>query len=469
MLTLIPLIATGIIPIFYIFPGLFLKKKRYFAFTSMILLTIAIIFTLIYWNAESEFYSLRITPFSQFFSLVFLTVALFVCLSSLNSVSRFEDEYYFLILLSTFGMMVVSMSSDFIMLFIAFEIASIATYALAGFEKGSEFSVEAAFKYFIFGGFSSALLLFGISIVYGYAGSVEIASITRMAEMEPTAYSTIGLVMIVAGFGFKSALVPFHMWAPDTYHGSPTPISALLASSAKKMGFAGMFKVMILMALAIKLEMYVLMAVIAVITMTLGNLAALMQESIKRMLAYSSIAHAGYISMAFAIFAISGMDMALAGAFLHVLSHAIATACAFVTVAYAGGYILDKADSFNSLGRRKPLIGISMSIILLSLAGIPPTLGFYSKFVLFLSAIEAKLLWLALIALLNSALSLYYYSKVIMRMFWKHEKMVEFIREKDKECTVVIVAGALILVVLGILAGPVTEWALSSARVLVLK
>jgi|Deesub1362A_J573_1020465.scaffolds.fasta_scaffold01037_9 NADH-quinone oxidoreductase subunit N len=466
---LVPALLLMVAGLLYIFPGMLIENRRIFGYLSIGVLIIATILTLLTFNAYVKYTSylsgLSVSPFSQFFSLVFLTVSLFVCIASLNSIKRNEDEYYFLILLSTLGMMVVAMSEDLIILFIGFELASLATYALAGFEKKSELSVEAAIKYFIFGGFSSALMLYGISLIYGFAGGVEIERIVNVAGNN--FYSMLGLVLIVAGIGFKSALVPFHMWAPDTYHGSPTMVSAFLASGSKKMSFAAFFKILILMAISMKLEMYLLMAVLAVVTMTLGNLSALVQESVKRMLAYSSIAHAGYIAMAYAIFAFSGIEMAIAGGLLHVVSHAIATVGAFVAVAYVGGFILDRQESYFGLGRRSPLMALSFSVILLSLAGIPPTLGFYSKFVLFLTAIEAKLLWLAIVALINSALSLYYYSKVIMNMYWKETTSKfesEFINIKEKTILLVVVISAVLLIVLGVVASPLTEWSITASK-----
>jgi NADH-quinone oxidoreductase subunit N len=466
---LVPALLLMVAGLLYIFPGMLIENRRIFGYLSIGVLIIATILTLLTFNAYVKYTSylsgLSVSPFSQFFSLVFLTVSLFVCIASLNSIKRNEDEYYFLILLSTLGMMIVAMSEDLIILFIGFELASLATYALAGFEKKSELSVEAAIKYFIFGGFSSALMLYGISLIYGFAGGVEIERIVNVAGNN--FYSMLGLVLIVAGIGFKSALVPFHMWAPDTYHGSPTMVSAFLASGSKKMSFAAFFKILILMAISMKLEMYLLMAVLAVVTMTLGNLSALVQESVKRMLAYSSIAHAGYIAMAYAIFAFSGIEMAIAGGLLHVVSHAIATVGAFVAVAYVGGFILDRQESYFGLGRRSPLMALSFSVILLSLAGIPPTLGFYSKFVLFLTAIEAKLLWLAIVALINSALSLYYYSKVIMNMYWKETTSKfesEFINIKEKTILLVVVISAVLLIVLGVVASPLTEWSITASK-----
>jgi NADH-quinone oxidoreductase subunit N len=467
---ILPLLIVGAGSILYIFPGMFLKEKSLFGLASVGILCLSAIISILTLNSNIVYSyplsGLEASPFSQFFSLVFITVAVIVCISSINSIERYQDEYYFLILISTFGMLVVALSNDLIILFIGFEIASLATYALSGFEKRSKLSIEAAMKYFVFGGFSSALLLFGISIVYGYSGSLLISDMVRIIR-NPMPYLTLGLVFIVAGLGFKSALVPFHMWAPDTYHGSPSVVSAFLAAGSKKMSFAAMFRILILLTVALKFETYILMAVLAVITMTLGNLAALVQTSVKRMLAYSSIAHAGYITMAFAIFAYAGYNLAIAGGFLHILSHAIATAGAFIGVAAVGGFITDEGDAFVGLGKRKPLMALTMSIMLLSLAGIPPTFGFYSKFVLFLTAIEADLLWLALIALLNSALSLYYYSKVIMKMYWSEKGGYDgqdFINgmERSYLMGMAIVAGSLIL--LGILPSPVTELCLDAAK-----
>ncbi|HNW38310.1 MAG TPA: F(420)H(2) dehydrogenase subunit N, partial [Methanosarcina vacuolata] len=306
---------------------------------------------------------------------------------------------------------------DFILLFCAFELASFATYALAGFEKQNQVSLEGAMKYFMMGAVSSALMLFGISFVYGATGTTSIPMIAENASL--LAENPIGLVavvLLIAGFGFKMALVPFHMWAPDTYQGSPSVVSSLLAAGSKKMGFVAAFRVFILALAALQPDWQLAFTILAVVTMTFGNVVAVSQTSMKRMLAYSSLAQAGYIAMAFVVMT----PMALTGGIFYTLAHAFMKGGAFIAAGAVVWMITtqktgdlqvpDHLDNFRGLGKRMPLVALCMTVFVFALAGIPLTSGFMAKFVLFSSAIQAGMTWLAVIAILNSALSLFYYA-----------------------------------------------------------
>ncbi|HUW66962.1 MAG TPA: NADH-quinone oxidoreductase subunit N, partial [Candidatus Nanoarchaeia archaeon] len=344
--------------------------------------------------------SLTIDPMSQFFKLTFLLVSLIVVIASIKEFDNHsnQDEYYTLILLGTIGMMVVASAIDIVTIFIGFELASLSTYALAGFNKKDPSSMEAAVKYFIVGALSSTLLLFGLSYVYGMSGGLtNISDLAVFFNANPGVIkSPIGIMammLIVAGFGFKMALVPFHMWAPDTYQGSPTVISALLAAGSKKMAFVAAFRVLLIAMIAIKVDMALVFALLAVLTMTIGNVVAVSQRSIKRMLAYSSIAQAGYISLVFVVMS----PEALTGGILYVMSHAFMKTGAFIAVA-ALGYVLlkensnakdvDHLDRFAGLGKRSPFLAFSVMVFLFALAGIPPTAGFVSKFYLFYAVLK---------------------------------------------------------------------------------
>ncbi|MFH1773944.1 MAG: NADH-quinone oxidoreductase subunit N [Methanobacteriota archaeon] len=457
--------------------GLFIKEKKVLGYVSIAALLVALLLVLGNFNVRESFVgypfynSIVIDSFAQFFNIIFLTVALLVCIASLEyyGKNQSQDEYYFLVLIATAGMMFVAIANDLIVLFIGFELASLSTYALAGFDKHSKLGAEGALKYFIFGGLSSAILLFGISLAYGISGTVNILEMKEFLAAHAARFesiATLAMLLILAGFGFKMALVPFHMWAPDTYEGSPSVVSALLAAGSKKMGFIAAFRVFLLALIAIKLQWYLAFAILAVITMTLGNVVAIMQNSVKRMLAYSSIAHAGYIAIAFVVIAYSqnAAQIALAGGILHALSHAIATAGAFIVVA-AVGLIYSKSDdmeNYDGLGKTAPITALLMTVMLFSLAGIPPTFGFYTKFVLFLSAIQGNLLWLAIIAVLNSALSVYYYARVIMRMYWGKPK-IEKIQEPSAYVAAML-AAVIIIVILGLYPNPISEWAYSAAE-----
>jgi NADH-quinone oxidoreductase subunit N len=375
---------------------------------------------------------LRIDAFSALFMLIFLFVALYVVIASLRFVDglKHTGEYYALVMLATAGMMVVAMSMDLITLFVGIEITSLSSYSLVAFRKKDKLGAEAATKYFIIGGLSSALSLFGISLIYGATGQVNFqavaSAVAALHGMDPVLI--LAIVMIVAGFGFKVAIVPFQMWAPDVYEGAPTTITAMLASGSKKMGFIALFKVFIIGLVAIKADWSMMIGIVAIATMTLGNVIAISQTSIKRMLAYSSIAQAGYILIVLPIAVVGDPTVAqygLAGGIFHMMTHAFMKGGAFIIVAgLATAALGEHINDYKGLYRRAPLMAFAMTIMLFSLAGIPPLAGFASKFVLFSGAIYASnlageqwLLWLAVAAIINSAISLYYYARVVKYMY----------------------------------------------------
>lgn len=398
----------------------------------------------------------EIDLFSGLFTLVFLAVGIIVVLASADFVrkDRNQGEYYALILLAVTGMTLVAEATDLFVIFVGLEIAGISSFALSGFRKHEKRSAEAATKYFIVGGFSSALTLFAISLFYGVSGTTSISALGPAMEsmfssvegMDSVAM--LATVLIIAGFGFKVAAVPFHMWAPDVYEGAPTPISGLLAAASKKMGFAAFFKVFLVGLVVSKTDWEVAIALLAVLTMTVGNLIAVSQSNIKRMLAYSSVAQAGYLLIALPV----GTQYAVAGAMFHVLTHAFMKSGAFMVVAGMSS-VGERLEDFKGLGKRSPFLAISMALFLLSLAGIPPLAGFASKFVLFSSAVYGSvdpgpgwLIWLAVAAVLNSALSLYYYARVIKYMYMDPPANEE--KVKAPRWTMVAILVALVMTVL---------------------
>ena len=437
---LLPEILLTILAFVIILMGLLItnKSKNMLGYLSAAGLLAALVYVLGngMTGKMSYFYdSLVIDPLSQVFKLIFLIVSLIAVIASIEYFknNRNQDEYYALILMSTVGMMVVASANDLIALFVGFELASMSTYVLAGFEKKNPASLEAALKYFIIGSISSALMLFGMSLIYGITGSTNIPVIIGYFEATHlSAESSLGIlamIFLVAGFGFKMALVPFHMWAPDTYEGSPGVVSALLAAGSKKMGFVAAFRVLILALVAIKVDIQYAFAILAIITMTYGNVVAISQRSIKRMLAYSSIAQAGYISLAFVVMT----PVSIAGGVLLALGHGLMKSRAFIAVAVVSYMVLtDKKDAKNTddignfagLGKRAPITALSLFVFFLALAGIPPSAGFIGKFVLFSSITDVAvsqasswLLLIVIIAILNSALSIYYYARVIRYMY----------------------------------------------------
>jgi F420H2 dehydrogenase subunit N len=405
--------------------------------------------------------------FGSFFAVAFLIVSIMVAASSWNYMKGRANPaaYYSLLLLSSIGMVLIGYSTDLVMLLVAWELMSIPTYALAAFAKRDPISNEAAIKYFMFGALSSAILVFAIGLVYGVTGSTNIGVVvTTFAslgpDLVPVALLAVGL--FIAGFGFKMGLVPFHMWLPDAYEGSPTTISALLAAGTKKAGFAAAIRVVILGMFALHTDWTLVLAILAVFTMTLGNLAALMQKSVTRILAYSSIAQAGYMLIGMALAPYS--QEALTGSLFQIFNHAIMKSTAFIAAACVSvalaSYSLEK---YRGLGRRMPITAIALSISLLALAGLPPLNGFWSKLVLFSAGINSGPLvewgpYLAIAGILNSALSLGYYAWVIRKMYMEESPNMDRVKE-PKAMVAVMMFGIVFMVGFGIWHAPMLEFA----------
>jgi proton-translocating NADH-quinone oxidoreductase chain N len=411
--------------------------------------------------------------FGSFFAIALLLVSIMVTASSWNYYKGKSNPaaYYSLILLSSIGMVIIAYSTDLVMLLVAWELMSIPTYALAGFTKRDPISNEAAIKYFMFGALSSALIVLAIGLVYGITGTTNIGdSIRAMANLNAdlVPVGLLAIALFIAGFGFKMGLVPFHMWLPDAYEGSPTTIGALLAAGTKKAGFAAALRVIVLGMFALNLDWTLTLAIVAVFTMTLGNLGALIQRSVPRILAYSSIAQAGYIMIGIALApyydpSLSGTSP-LAGSLFHIINHAVMKSAGFIAAAAVataiGGYALEK---YRGLGRRMPITAIAFSISLLALAGVPPLNGFWSKLVLFGSAINAGPLvewgpWLAIAGVLNSALSLGYYAWIMRKMYM--EEGPDMSRVKEPRAMVAVLVFAMVFMVgFGIWHAPLLDFA----------
>ena len=414
--------------------------------------------------------------FGSFFAISLLIVSIMVSASSWNYMKGISNysSYYSLILLSTIGMVLIAYSTDFVMLFIAWELMSIPTYALSAFSKKDPISNEAAIKYFMFGALSTSIIVIAIGFVYAVTGTTNIGeSVSILAEISgtPSNQSTIGgfipisylaIGLFVAGFGFKMGLVPFHMWLPDTYEGAPSTIGALLAAGTKKAGFAAAIKVIVVGMFALGLEWSIVLAILAVITMTVGNLGALLQKSVPRIMAYSSMAQAGYImiGLALAPFAANALD----GSLFHILNHAVMKSASFLAIAAVAvalaSYSLEK---YTGLAKRMPITAIALSISLLALAGVPPLNGFWSKLVIFQSAIESGTVipwgpYLAIAGLLNSALSLGYYLWIIKKMYLDESQDMSRIKE-PKAIVGVLIFAIIFMVGFGIWHAPLLEFA----------
>ncbi len=432
------------------------------------------------------FDTISVDPLSQFFKAVFLIVSLLVVIASLSKYTgKGADEYFALLLFATVGMMIVSSSVDLVTLFVGFELASLSTYAMAAFDKTKK-NLEAAMKYFIYGSVSSAFMLFGFSLLYGMTGSTRLADVAAASIESFGAATLVALLFVIAGFAFKMALVPFHMWAPDTYEGAPALVSALLAAGSKKMGFAAAFRVLLIAMVAMRMEWYLAFAILAAVTMTLGNLAACWQNNVRRILAYSSIAQAGYIAIAFVVVGAAYGDapvnvlnlgmfpadqLGIAGALLLILGHALMKTGAFIGSAQVASMVSrsdvedpDDISNYAGLSSRAPVTAFCMLIFMFALAGIPPTAGYIGKFVLFSSAIYSGLVWLAVLAILNSALSLVYYLRIISYMYLKEPAGPKIAESKGYMAALVLTM--LGVVYIGVFPDQFINWALQAATVL---
>ena len=355
---------------------------------------------------------------------ILILSGLVLLLSMREEFSRNPGEFVALVLLATTGMMLVAAARDLLVIFVALELLSLSLYVLAAFNKHRAESSEAALKYYLFGGMSAAFLLFGFSYIYGLAGTTSLSGIAAAAEAGPLSpLWIVSLVLIAVGLGFKVAAVPFHLWAPDTYQGAPAPVTALIASGSKVASFALLVSVTSAVVPAIApqqgVSWVVLLLWMAAASVVLGNLGALVQTSVRRLLAYSAIAHAGYM-----LLGIAAHTSASQGAVLYyALTYSLTTVGAFGAVAIverATGN--DRLESFSGLARRNPLLAGTMLVYLLSLAGIPPLVGFWAKFNLFAAVLRAPhaSLWslgMVILALGLSAVSLYYYLQVLKRVY----------------------------------------------------
>jgi NADH-quinone oxidoreductase subunit N len=366
---------------------------------------------------------MAVDTFGLFFKVVFLLAA---ALTVLMSVRYLEiegtraGEYYFLVLCATLGMMFMAAGTDLITIFIGLETMAVAFYILVGFIKPSRRSNEAAVKYFLLGAFSLGILLYGMSLMYGLSGTTNLRSIaTALAGQERDPRLVLAVILVAAGVGFKIAAVPFHMWAPDVYEGAPTPITAFLSVGSKAASFAMLLRIFVEGLPTMSESWRLLFYALALVTMTVGNLSALTQSNVKRMLAYSSIAHAGYVLIGI----VAGTPLGITATLVYLMVYSFMQLGAFAVVVLLRrqDVVGEELKDFNGLAFRNPGAALLMLVFMLSLGGIPPTAGFMGKLFLFSAAIEAGYVWLAVIGVLNSALSLYYYVRIVVFMFLKNE------------------------------------------------
>ncbi len=362
-------------------------------------------------------------PFATFFKLVILLAAgltILIAIRYLGDEGADFGEFYAVVLFATLGMMLMVSTLDLLMIYIGLETMSISIYLLTGFFKHSQRSTEAALKYLLMGAFSSGIILYGMVFLYGTAGSTNLkdigVAVAKQGMGNPAV--VVALVLLTAGFGFKIAAVPFHMYLPDVYEGAPTPVAAFLAGGSEVASIGVLIR---LFAVAIPglQDAWILLWVLAVLTMTIGNVVAIAQKNVKRMLAYSSIAHVGYVLIGLA----AGTPRAYQAVLFYTFAYCLMKLGAFglIVLLCRGEVKGDQIEDFNGLAQRSPVAAASMLLFLLSLTGIPPTAGFFGKFYLFGAAIEAGYVWLALLAVVNSAISAFYYLGLVRAMFMTEE------------------------------------------------
>ncbi len=402
------------------------SRKHWTAYIALAGVAWAFAVTLTQWGLEQHGYANMIVldDLSTLFNLLFLASTFVTILLSepfLRSEKVEQGEYYALILFCTSGMMLLASALDLITLFLGIEVLSISLYILAGYRRDSDAGNEAAMKYFLLGAFASAILLYGIALTYGATGTTSLGRIadalTNAESAFPAGLLLAGMAMILIGFAFKVALVPFHMWTPDVYEGAPTPITAFMSAGPKAAAFAAFLRTFFVAFGPIHGDWNMLLSVIAALTMTVGNVAAIAQTNVKRMLAYSSIAHSGYVLIGL----VAGGAAGATGAVFYLIAYTAMNLGAFAVVILlehkgGGG---DELRDYAGVGFRYPLIGAALSLFMISLSGIPPTVGFVGKLFLFGSAVSTGHIWLAVIAVLNSAISVFYYLRLLVLMYMR--------------------------------------------------
>jgi NADH-quinone oxidoreductase subunit N len=408
-----------------------------------------------FWNM------VQVDSFSVFFHVLVAAVTAVVILSSFEYMQVQQiraGEYYGLLLFGAVGMSLMSSAVELVLIFIALEISSISTYILAGFRRHAAISTEASVKYFLLGSFATAFFLYGVAMMFGATGSTNIATIAtvlRSGQVPVLAYAGVALMFV--GLGFKVAAAPFHVWTPDVYEGAPSPVVAYMSTAPKAAVFAVLLRIMFEANAPGRIW---LIWVVAALSMTIGNLAALVQDNVKRLLAYSSIAHAGYLLVAFAAMPDNGIPAVM----FYTASYAAMNVGAFAVVSHFAGagerYVT--LEDYSGLGKRSPLLAGALTIFLLSLIGIPITGGFFAKFYVFSAAFQANLTGLVIIGVLNSAIGAYYYLRIIVMMYMRDARSDEPIAPVSLGVGTALAISMAVTIYLGVLPGRVLTYATRS-------
>jgi len=476
----IPEVSLAAFAIVVILFDLFIQRKGLLVVVSLTGLVVSGGFTITMWGGSSQAIfnnMLAVDNFALFFKLLFLGIAALVILSSVDYASKlahFQGEYYALVLLSALGMMLMAATTELISIYIALELTSISLYALVGFLKDPK-STEASLKYLLLGAIASAVLLYGMALVFGFTGKTQLGEIAQVLQAMPlqTALANpaliLGIVLLVAGFCFKIAAVPFHMWVPDVYEGAPTPITAYLSVGSKAAGFAIILRVFYSafgLPEWLSLNWGLIFAVLATVSITLGNVFALPQTNIKRMLGYSSIAPAGYLMVGLATMGVASTTnlSGQSGVLFFLAGYTVANLGAFIAIiAISNKLDSDLIQDFSGMVKRAPMLALALSLCLISLIGMPPAAGFMAKFYIFSGAVQNGLLWLVIIAVLNSVISAYYYLRVV-KVMWFGEPASEEKVPSSGALRVALFLSCLGVLLLGIIPGYIMDLAEAAAR-----
>jgi NADH-quinone oxidoreductase subunit N len=478
LMVVIPEIVVLVTALLVMLVDLFLPKeqKSRLAWLSLVGVLLAAGVSYLLWDETSVALQNMLVAdgYALFFNLAILAAAALAILFSVDYAERTglaQGEYYTLLLLSTTGMMLMAAAINLMTIFLALEILSVALYALVGLNRAELRSAEAALKYFLLGAFASGFLLYGMALIYGQAGTTSLPAVREYVLSQQGDFAPlllVGLGLMIVGFGFKVALVPFQMWAPDAYEGAPTSVTAFMSVGAKAAGFAALGRIVLYALGDLQGDWVWVLAVLSALTMSVGNLVALRQTNLKRMLAYSSIAHAGYILTGVAAGSEAGASAILfylfAYAFMNVGAFAVLIAVGRFPGSAQGGETL---DDLAGLAGRKPGLALVMALFMLSLAGVPPLAGFLAKLYVFSAAVQAGLTWLAIVGVINSVLSAYYYLRVVVVMYMAEPRSGEV--TKAPVCLALQVGvgiAALAIVVLGLWPAPILDLARLTATVL---
>lgn len=467
-LAILPLVVLVSWAILLILVDLFIPKERkgWTALLAAVGLVVTLGFSLGQAGSQYEAFNgmISVDGFAVFLDVLFLASGLVGIALAYDYLKRMQlnrGEYYTLLLFSISGMMLMAAATDLIVVFLALELLSIPLYVLSGFARPRLSSEEAALKYFLLGAFAGGFVVYGIALVFGATGTTGLTAIVAAitAGSANLTLLSVGAALILIGLGFKVAAVPFHMWTPDVYHGAPSAVTAFMAIGAKAGGFAALLRIFVTAFPALSFDLTPVLWVLAALTMIVGNVVAIAQSNIKRMLAYSSIAHAGYILMAIVPYgqgAVAGDSVA--AALFYLMAYALTNfgAWAVVIALERAGEKGLQLDDYAGLGRKQPALALAMVVFMLSFTGVPPTIGFVGKFFLFRTVLEGGFVGLAIIGVLTSLVSAYYYLRVVVIMYMHDgEPMVH--REAWLSLTTAVTAVA--TVVLSIFATPLFRWA----------